>query len=146
MAADGRQVGQDQPDQGWVATLAQSVVEQVARFVPDGMYVMCEGTGEDLLIRIGSEHGVPNWTRFGFGPVASQEGDRPRIEYAELAVRVFLDNLQDFIVLHTKTPWPATGTTQPMPSAEIVGNRIEAWFGDDRDGLVYPTVSVEWEA
>jgi hypothetical protein len=47
-----------------------------------------------------------------------------------------ISDVQDAIAMELKTPWPAEGHRQPMPSTRVVERRLYLWYGDDRSPVV----------
>jgi hypothetical protein len=112
--------------EGWVERLAAAVIEQIRPWVPAVV--------------------EPGWSEFDFACLADQPGVS-RVEGAEIAVRAFLDGVQDLIVRHTAEWWPGVSASGEMLmlTVEVTGNHIEAWFGDETSWAGMPTVSIDVE-
>lgn len=124
----------------WVDAMADSLVEQLAPFLPSGITISRQGSGASLFIWLAPPSGKPD-SGFGFGSIATQRGHgRTRPEVVQGAVSTCLDHVQDYVVRETRTQWPAV--PMPMPQAAIVGDRVEGWFGDTASRATYPSVSV----
>jgi len=56
--------------------------------------------------------------------------------HVETATRAAIKRVQLTIVHRSATPWPATRGDPPPPSTRRTGNRVDAWFGSERDPVL----------
>jgi hypothetical protein len=56
--------------------------------------------------------------------------------HVETATRAAIKRVQLAIVNASATPWPAAQGDPPLPSTRRTGNRVEAWFGSEREPVL----------
>lgn len=126
---DSMPLSPDDPKFAWMKDFASDLVEQLRPWIPSGirMYVEDERT---QFVRVTDEAGV--WFRFHIPEMLTNDWRphrQPRMERVEITLSAFLNQLQEYLVLHTRRPWPGSSeTVLPELHIELLGSIAQAWF------------------
>lgn len=126
---DSEPLSPDDPDFAWIRDFAEGLVEQVRPWLPANLRIDVEDQ-PTLSVKVTDEEGV--WFSYGVPEMLTNDWRphlQPRMERVEVTLTMFLHHLQDYLVRHTRRPWPGESETQlPEVRVEIVGNIVQGWF------------------
>ena len=92
--------------------------------VPDGFTVVAED--ENVVLR----HNGKVVGSTGMAEIVESSENLDHLpQNMETGARAILSNVQDWIADTTTEPWPGKRSL-PNPDAQVTGERLEAWFGD----------------
>ncbi|HUE59340.1 MAG TPA: hypothetical protein VMO88_07135 [Acidimicrobiales bacterium] len=119
----------DDPDFAWIRDFAEGIVEQVQPWLPADLHI-CVDEERPASVKITDEAGV--WFSYGVPGMLTNDWRphlQPRMERVEITLTMFLHHLQDYLVRHSRRPWPGESETQlPAVKVEILGNIAQGWF------------------
>lgn len=108
---------------------ASDLVEQLRPWVPSGIRMYVEDERSQC-VRVTDEAGI--WFRFHIPEMLTNDRRphrAPRMERVEITLSAFLNQLQEYLVLHTRRPWPGSSeTVLPELHIELLGSIAQAWF------------------
>lgn len=126
---DSVPVPPDHPDFAWIRDLAADLVEQIRPWLPSGVRIFVEDE-RTRFVKVTDEGGI--WFSYHLPEMLTNDWRPPRqarMNRVEITLRGFLQQLQDYLVVHTRRPWPGSSeTVLPEVRVELLGNVARAWF------------------
>lgn len=116
----------DLPADLGLGPIAELLVSRLQPWLPSDVRLSLVGFGNTLMVVI--QVNAVEVASFGFGSIALQSQGTQR-ENLRTAVSSLLDFVQDFLVHHTRLPWPGQELVLPVPTVVVRDDRIDAWFG-----------------
>lgn len=126
---DSVPISPDDPDFAWMKDFAAGLVEQVRPWLPSDVHIYVEDERTQF-VRVTDEGGI--WFSYHIPEMLTNDWRphrQPRMERVEVTLRAFLDQIQDYLVVHTRRPWPGSSETElPESHVEVLGSIAQAWF------------------
>lgn len=126
---DSVPISPDDPDFVWIRDFAEGLVEQIRPWLPAELHI-CLDDERPGFVKITDE--ADRWFSYGVPTMLTNDWRphlQPRMERVEITLRMFLHNIQDYVVRHTLRPWPGDSDTQlPEPKVEILESVAQGWF------------------
>lgn len=126
---DSAPISPDDPDFVWIREFAEGLVEQIRPWIPADLRIGLDDERPGS-VKITDEAGI--WFSYGVPVMLTNDWRphlQPRMDRVEITLRGFLDSIQDYVVRHTRRPWPGDSETQlPEVKVEILGSVAQGWF------------------
>lgn len=126
---DSVPISPDDPDFEWIRQFALGLVEQVRPWLPPDIRIYIENE-QTQFVKVTDEAGI--WFKYHVPEMLTNDWRphrQPRMERVELTLSGFLHQLQDYLVIHTRRPWPGSSERElPKVRVEILGNIAQGWF------------------
>jgi hypothetical protein len=106
---------------------ASAVAARLQSVVPDRFAVRAQGSA----VSVYDQGHWGDWGQSLIADIVAEEDGRSIVERVETAARAIVNFAQDAVMESTREPWPGGPPGGATPTAQVVGEQLHVWFGDE---------------
>ena|ERR1041384_1796200 len=106
---------------------ASAIAARIQSVVPDRITVGAQGSAVSV-------YDQGHWGDWGYSQIAdivAEEDGRSIVERVQTAAWAIVSFAQDAVMESTREPWPGGPPGGAMPTAQVIGEQLHVWFGDE---------------